>query len=167
MIAGSRRRGTENFKYLWLGITMGIATAFRDKTSLKAVVLAFLAYLVLVTVLFAIVIHFWLPAGISPQEAERLAAVDPTLLIWERVWGLCLATFAGYLACRLSGRVGLKNSLALGALLVAYGILAIYLHPSDPISTKVAELLTPIPIALLGGWLCLRFATGPKVRGNA
>jgi hypothetical protein len=91
---------------------------------------------------------------------------DPTLLLWQGGLGLCLATMAGYLACRLSGRVGLKNSLALGGLLVAYGILAIYLHPNDPMSKKIAELLTPIPIALLGGWLCLRFASGSKVRGG-
>ena len=141
-----------------LGIAVAFAAMFRDKINVKAVVVAFVFYLVVVTVAFAVVIHIWMPPGIPTQELARLAENDPTLVLWQRILGVSVAIVAGYIACRLSGRSGLKNSTLVGGLLVLYGVLSIFMHPDDPALRQIAKLLTPIPIVLLGGWICLRTA---------
>jgi hypothetical protein len=143
---------------------MTFATMFRDKISPKAFVTAFAFYLVAATVAFAIVVRLWMPAGVSPERMAQLAETDPTLALWQRILGVSLATLAGYLACRLGGRTGLRNSLVVGCLLVLYGVVSIFLHPNDPMTLQVGKLLTPVPIVLLGGWLCLRFA--PRKNGD-
>jgi len=50
----------------------------------------------------------------------------------------------------------LKTPLVLGALLVLYGAIGIYLHPTHPAFMQAAKLLAPIPLVLCGGWLRLR-----------
>ena len=135
---------------------------FADKLKAKAVIVAFGSYVVLATVAFAIVVQVWIPAGVPAASLAELAESDPTLRLWQQILGVTFALAAGYLASRLSGRAGLRNSLVVGGLLVLYGVLSVFLHPHDPISWQVGKLLTPIPVTLIGGWLCLRLAPPVK-----
>lgn len=142
------------------------AAMFRDKISAKAVLVAFAFYFLTANAAFAVVFHFWMPFGMNAQELARLAETDPTLVLWQRILGISLAIVTGYLACRLSGRNGLRNSIVVGALLILYGVLSIFMHPSDAPSRQIAKLLTPIPVALLGGWMCLRTSPRAKPKAN-
>ena len=133
---------------------------FTDKASVQSVLIAFVGYLVVATIAMIIVVQRWMPAGVTDkQELARLAELDPSLLMWQSVLGSILCIAAGFAVCHFSGAKGLKNSLLLGALLVFYGALGILLHPDHPPLMQAAKLLAPIPLALLGGWLRLRFAS--------
>jgi hypothetical protein len=130
---------------------------FSDRISIKAVLVGFFGYLILATVAMVIVIQCWIPSGITDKaELSRLAEVDPTLLLWQNMLGTVLSVLAGFASCRISGAIGLKNPLFLGILLVLYGVLGIYLHPDHPMLMQVAKLVAPVPLVLIGGWLCLR-----------
>ena len=139
---------------------MSIARSFSDPVKLKAVFLALFGYLALATLLFGVVVHFWIPPGVAPAELARLAESDPILLLWQNALGTVLGICAGLLACRLSGGRGLRNSAAVGGLLVLYGVLGIYLHPGHPLGMQIAKIIAPIPLALVGGWIALRIAPG-------
>jgi len=130
---------------------------FSDRVSIKAILVGFFGYLILATVAMVIVIQCWMPPGITDKaELSHLAEVDPTLLLWQNMLGTILSVLAGFATCRISGAKGLKNPLFLGTLLVLYGALGIYLHPDHPLLMQVAKLVAPIPLVLIGGWLCLR-----------
>ena len=139
---------------------MTTTRSFSDSVKLKAVFLAFFGYLVLATLLFGIVVHFWIPPGVAPADLAQLAESDRVLLLWQNALGTVLGICAGFIACRLSGARGLRNSAAVGGLLVLYGILGIYLHPGHPTGMQIAKIIAPTPLALIGGWIALRFASG-------
>jgi len=130
---------------------------FQDKVSKKGVLIGFFGYLIASVVAMAILVQRWLPPGITDrQELSRLAEADPTLLFWQNVLGTVLGLLAGFVACHFGGGKGLKTPLVLGALLVLYGAIGIYLHPTHPAFMQAAKLLAPIPLVLCGGWLRLR-----------
>ena len=133
---------------------------FSDALKFKAILLGVAGYLLLSTIIFAVVVQFWIPSGITdPNEMARLAEADPSLLRWQAVLGVLLGILAGFSACYFSGCKGLRNSLVVGALFLLYGIVAIYLHPSHPLMMQVGKVVSPIPLTLLGGWLCLWIAS--------
>ena len=130
---------------------------FSDKISIKSVLVSLIGYIIVATVAMIVVVQLWIPAGITdPTELSRLAEADPKLLMWQYVLGTVLTVLAGFAAGRISGGKGLKNSLILGILLVLYGVLGIYLHPSHPGLMQIAKIVAPIPLALVGGWFAAR-----------
>ena len=141
---------------------MSIAQAFSDRIKPKAIVASLIGYIVVSVVLFAVVFQFWLPSGVSVERLKQLAESDQTLLMWQNILGFGLGILAGYVACRMSGAGGLRNSLAVGVLLTLYGVLGIYLHPSHPALMQFGKLISPVPLALLGGWVALSRRVGPS-----
>jgi hypothetical protein len=93
------------------------------------------------------------------QAAAQMAETDPTILFSQNVLGALLGILAGCVACRMSGAKGLRNSFVLGGLFVLYGVLGIYLHPEHSMAMQIAKLASPIPLTLLGGWICMRIAS--------
>jgi hypothetical protein len=135
---------------------------FKDQISIKGLLVGFFGYLLISTVAMAIVVHHWMPSGITdPQELSRLAESDPTLLMWQNILGVVLSILAGFAACHFSGAKGLKTPLILGALFVLYGALGIYLHPNHPALMQAGKLLAPIPLVLFGAWIRLKLALQP------
>jgi len=145
---------------------MNAEQTFSDRVKLKALATSFVAYVVLSVVLFAIVVQFWMPAGVSAERLRELAETDRNLLLWQMILGAVLTIVAGYIATRMSGKKGLRNSLAVGGVLTLYGVLGIYLHPSHPVIVQVAKLVVPIPLALIGGWVALRAKSSPPKIGD-
>jgi hypothetical protein len=135
---------------------------FNGKVSVKGLVIGLLFYLLTSIVVMGIVIHFWLPNGIADREQlVRLADSDKSLLLWQSTLGAVLGVLAGFVATNYAGSNGLKTSMALGVVLMAYGVLGIYLHPGHPTAMQIGKLLSPIPLLTFGGWLRLRFVS-PK-----
>jgi hypothetical protein len=129
---------------------------FADAIRFRAIAVTFVGYVLLSVVLFAIVFQVWIPRGVSMERLEDLAETSRTLLLWQSVLGTVLGVAAGYVAGRLSGGKGLRNSMVVGAILALYGVVGIYLHPSHPLLMQIGKLAGPIPLALTGGWLALR-----------
>jgi hypothetical protein len=147
---------------------MSVVQAFSDRIKLKALLVAFIGYLVLSVVLFGIVVQFWMPSGVSAERLQQLVEADETLLLWQNILGTVLSVLSGYVAARMSGAQGLRNSLSVGGLLVLYGILGIYLHPNHPVEMQLGKLIWPIPLTLLGGWIALwRKSRSSKQRDHA
>jgi len=139
---------------------------FSDKTSIKAIITGLIFYLVVATVAMIVVVQLWMPAGITDtQQLTGMAETDSTLLLWQNILGTVLGVAAGFITCLVSGRKGLKSTLILGVLLTLYGVLGIYLHPTHPFIVQVAKIVAPIPLTLIGGWLCLRLM--PRVKADA
>ena len=130
---------------------------FRDKISIKGLAIGLAFYLIVSTVAMAIVVHAWLPPGITDRnELLLLTESDYTLLMWQSILGATLSVFAGFVCCHFSNATGLKTPLMLGVLFILYGVLGIYLHPTHPMAMQVGKILGPIPLTLLGGWLRLK-----------
>jgi len=130
---------------------------FSDALKLNAFLVSTLGYLLTSAIAIAIAVHFWMPTEITdPQELNRLAESDFSLLLWQVVLENLLGVVAGYVACQLSGSKGLRNSLLAGTALVILGVLGIELHPTHPLWMQLGKLIMPIPIFLLGGWIRLR-----------
>ena len=145
---------------------MSVAEAFSDRLRLKAILAAFIGYLVLSVALFAVIVQFWIPAGVPANRLQELAEADRTLLLWQQILGTFLGVLSGYLAGRMSGALGLRNSLVVGGLLTLYGILGIYLHPDHSLLMQLGKLISPIPITLLGGWIALKRASRSSRQGD-
>jgi hypothetical protein len=47
-----------------------------------------------------------------------------------------------------------------------YGILGIYLHPTHSTLMQLGKLASPIPLALLGGWIALSRKSKLSVQGD-
>ncbi len=136
---------------------------FSDALKLNAFLVSTLGYLLASAIAMAIVVHFWIPNGILDRhELNRLAESDFSLLLWQVVLGNLLGIGAGYVACQLSGSMGLRNSLVAGMALVIIGLLGIELHPSHPLWMQLGKVIMPVPIFLLGGWIRLRIARGSE-----
>jgi MFS family permease len=132
---------------------------FSDAIKIKALLAGFLSYIIFSIIAMVILVPLWMPSGITdPAQLSRLAESDATLLAWQFAAGTIFCILAGTITTKLSGTKGLKNSLVLGSLFLLYGILGIFLHPNNPILIKLAVVLTPIPLAVLGGWIGLRLS---------
>jgi hypothetical protein len=132
---------------------------FGDNFRIKALLIGIFTYLLVTNVAFALIVHYWIPPNITDaNELQRLAESDPTLLSWQVWLGAPVAILAGFAVTHFSGAKGLRNSFAMGLTLVLYGILGIFLHPSHALWIQLSNLLVPVPICLLGGWLRLRLA---------
>jgi cyanate permease len=130
---------------------------FSDTFRSKALLIGIVAYLVITNFAFALFVHYWIPPNITDaSELKRLAESDPTLLSWEVRLGAPVAILAGFVVTHFSGAKGLRNALAMGLVLVLYGVLGIYLHPSHAPWMQISKLLAPVPVCLFGGWLRLR-----------
>jgi hypothetical protein len=137
---------------------------FGDKLSIKAVLLSFVAYVVLAVAAFVILFQIWLPSGLLPQDAALQAESAPMLVVGQLIIGFAFGVAAGALACHLSGAVGLRNSVALGLVFVVYGVFSVILHPASPAWLHAIHLLAPLPTAVLGGYLRLRASASSAVR---
>ena len=137
---------------------MSVVQTFSDRVSFKALAISLAIYVALSAVLLAVLVVLWMPSGVPAEGFEQLAQTDLTLLLWQNILGVVLGVLCGYLAARLSGAHGLRNSLAAGVLVTFFGVPAIYLHPSHPLLMKIGILVLPIPLMLLGGWIALRRA---------
>ena len=133
---------------------------FNDKVQAKALILSFIAYIVVSVVASIVLVQVWLPAGASAEESAKLAQTDHAVLMGELIIGTVLGIAAGWLACHLSGAIGLKNSLVLGGLFIIYAGVGIALNSEAPLWKHALHLLAPIPISLAGGYLKLRSARG-------
>lgn len=132
---------------------------FGDQIRIKALLMGFFGYVLVSTLVMGVVVHYRLPSGVTdPQQLARLVEGDFTLLVWQNVLGLLLGIGAGFASTYFSGSAGLRNALVLGMLFSLYGVFGIYLHPSHPLAMQIGKLVSPIPIALFGGWLRLRLA---------
>lgn len=129
---------------------------FGDQIRVKAVVVSFIAYVVVSVVASIVLVQAWLPAGISAEEAARLAESAPLLVNGQLVIGTVLGLAAGFLACHLGGAGGLRNSLAVGVVLIGYAALATVLHPTAPLWQHIVHFIAPVPLTLLGGLLRLK-----------
>ena len=131
---------------------------FEDRISAKALIATFAGYFVISLVAVAVLVTVWRPHDLSTSQLRQLAETDSVLLIWQNVLGILLTTAAGGAACQLSGRKGLKNSTVFGAIIALFGVLGIYLHPDHPVWMLAGRLVLPIPLSMLGGWICLHWA---------
>jgi hypothetical protein len=124
---------------------------FSDNVSVKAVLISFIAYLVGSVVAVGVLVQVWMPSGTSAEEMARLAESAPALVIGSLFIGTLFCLAAGFLACHISGAAGLKNSLGLGFVFVAWAVLSIVMHPSDPLWLHALHLVAPVPVSLAGG----------------
>jgi hypothetical protein len=132
---------------------------FSDNVRIKALLIGFVTYLVTTNFAFALVVHYWVPPNITDvNDLRRIAETDPTLLSWQNWLGTPVAILSAFIVTHFSGVKGLKNSLLMGLVLVLYGLLGIYLHPSHSLWMQLGKLFVPVPICLLGGWMRLRLA---------
>jgi len=86
---------------------------FADALKVNALLVSSLGYVMTSAIAMAIVAHFWVPNGmVDPQGLNRLTESDISLLLWQAMLGNLLGIGVGYIACRLSGSKGLRNSRA-------------------------------------------------------
>src|SRR5882672_767088 len=106
---------------------------FGDQIGVRALLIGFFGFWLISIVASAVVIHAWLPSGVTdPREISRVAEADPLLVMWQSVLGTILGVLAGFVACHFSGAKGLKNSLVLGLVFTPLGVFGIFMHPTHP-----------------------------------
>ncbi len=129
---------------------------FSDKISFKAPVISFVTYLLATMIATAVLIQIWMPAGMPIEQVAQLAETDPFVTFWGGVIGLVTCTLCAMLTTKLSKQTGLKNAVAFGGLLILYGIASIVLHPEHSLLHQVSKVLSPIPVAIFGGYIYLK-----------
>lgn len=127
--------------------------------TVRGATIAALSYLFASQLAMALAIHVWLRGVtvVEPEQVRALAEASRGLLLWQAALGGGLCVFGGAVACHFGGPADLKAPLAFGLLLIGYGIPGWLLHPTYPVAYKIAGFLTPVPLALLGGLIRLRF----------
>jgi len=142
-----------------------VSGRFDDPLRLKAVIVPFIAYVLLSVIAVAIAVQLLLPRNLTPEQMRALADTLASIRIAEIAIGIVLTLFAGALAAKLGGNRGYRNSTAVGVVLVFWGLLGIYLHPLDPLWLQAAKIVAPVPLALLGAALWLHFRRAPAEPG--
>jgi hypothetical protein len=138
---------------------------FNDKLRFKSISIGLLGFLIgTAIVLHYYLVWFWvgLHDAADKQQLAQMIESDPHLWIVQNRIGDIFAVLAGFAACHFSGAKGLRNTLAVGCLLVLLGVLGIFMHPLHPTAMQIGKIIWPIPVTLFGGWL--RMLLSPKQR---
>jgi hypothetical protein len=140
-------------------MTVRLSLAFQDKLRPLRVLFCLLGYVVACTLVFMVVLDLWWPAGMSKADVARVAETDPTIALAQGITSTLFALLGGYAACQLGGSRGLRNSLALGVLFLAYAALNIHLHSSGEYLVHSGQFVGALVLPTLGGAIRWRWAT--------
>jgi hypothetical protein len=76
-------------------------------------------------------------------------------LVLSSIGGSLFSVFGGYISARIAGNAEMKNASATGVLSALTGVVFLVLSPgSSPLWLDVLALVTIVPCAMLGGYLC-------------
>jgi peptidoglycan/LPS O-acetylase OafA/YrhL len=134
---------------------------FSDTLKIKAVTVSIATYIISTMIAAGVLVQIWMPKDIPMERIAELAETDPFILFWSNIIGGLACMFCSILATKLSTQAGLKNALLFGALIVVYGILSILMHPQHSLEHQIVKVLSPIPLALIGGWIYMKWMYKP------
>jgi hypothetical protein len=102
---------------------------FKDNLNIKVLIVSFDGYVIASSVIFAVVVHFWMPAGITDaQELSRLTEGDSTLLAWQNWLGGTLSLCGGFAATHFGGANTNLLDGRLASVSLGFGTIARHLH---------------------------------------
>lgn len=125
--------------------------------SIKAILIAFVVYVVCTSGIFAVFMGFWVRAHMTPgADAESLgilAEQSSDLILVTSVLGIIFTPLSGFIAASMGKQAPRKNATVLGIVFIVWSLTAFFLHPHEPLWYRLVGVLGAFPLTYLGALL--------------